>query len=38
MTKFNPGKLVTSLAAAALLSTGAIRVSADEHPIKLGAI
>jgi branched-chain amino acid transport system substrate-binding protein len=38
MTKFNPGKLVTSLAAATLLSTGAIQVSADEHPIKLGAM
>lgn len=38
MTKFNPRKLITALATASLLSTGAIQVSADEHPIKLGAM
>lgn len=37
MTKFNPIKLVTSLAAATVLSAAAIQVNADEPPIKLGA-
>ena len=38
MKRFNPKKLVASLAAATLLSAGTFQAGADEHPIKLGAI
>lgn len=38
MTRFTPTKIVSALAAATLLSALPLAVSADEHPIKLGAM